>query len=168
MFSAYVTLTICQQYLALCICPESRKTCRLLNDCSASVFQSIFWLPICGHSLSKSRVPCLMLGAPIFCLESVEQLSWCSLLTAFCSSQPLYQATGGGAVQSLSHVWLSVTLWTVAMLLCLWNSPGKNTGVGCHFLLQGVFLTLGLSPHLLQWQADSLPLRPPGKTIKSH
>ena len=24
-------------------------------------------------------------------------------------------------------------------LLCPWNSPGKNTGVGCHFLLQGVF-----------------------------
>ena len=25
-----------------------------------------------------------------------------------------------------------------ARFLCLWNSPGKNTGVGCHFLLQGV------------------------------
>ena len=28
-------------------------------------------------------------------------------------------------------------------LLCAWNSPGKNTGVGCHFLLQGIFLTQG-------------------------
>ena len=27
--------------------------------------------------------------------------------------------------------------------LCLWNSPGKNTGVGCDFLLQGIFLTQG-------------------------
>ena len=27
--------------------------------------------------------------------------------------------------------------------LCLWDSPGKNTGVGCHFLLQGIFLTQG-------------------------
>ena len=26
-------------------------------------------------------------------------------------------------------------------LLCPWNFPGKNTGVGCHFLLQGIFLT---------------------------
>ena len=25
-------------------------------------------------------------------------------------------------------------------LLCPWNFPGKNTGVGCHFLLQGIFL----------------------------
>ena len=29
------------------------------------------------------------------------------------------------------------------------NSPDKNPGVGCHFLLQGVFLTQGLDPHLL-------------------
>ena len=28
----------------------------------------------------------------------------------------------------------------LARLLCLWDSPGKNTGVGCHFLLQGIFL----------------------------
>ena len=50
--------------------------------------------------------------------------------------------------------------------LCPWYSPGKNTGVGCHFLLQGIFLTQGLNPrllHLLHWQAGSLPLVPPGK-----
>ena len=38
--------------------------------------------------------------------------------------------------------------------------------MGCHFLLQGVFPTQGLNPcllHLLHWQADSLPLAPPGK-----
>ena len=51
------------------------------------------------------------------------------------------------------------------MLLCPWNFPGKNTGVGCHSLFQGIFLTQGLNPHLLHllnWQADSLPLGPPG------
>jgi len=37
------------------------------------------------------------------------------------------------------------------------DSPGKNAGVGCHFLLQGIFLTLGLNLHLLHWQADYLP-----------
>ena len=48
-----------------------------------------------------------------------------------------------------------------ARLLCPWNFPGKNTGVGCHFLLQGIFPTQGSKPclfHLLHWQADSLPL----------
>ena len=34
-------------------------------------------------------------------------------------------------------------------LLCPWDFPGENTGVGCHFLLQGIFPTQGLNPHLL-------------------
>ena len=34
-------------------------------------------------------------------------------------------------------------------LLCPWDLSGKNTGVGCHFLLQGILLTQGLNPHLL-------------------
>ena len=36
-----------------------------------------------------------------------------------------------------------------ARLLCPWDSPGKNTGVGCHALLQGIFPTQGLNPCLL-------------------
>ena len=46
-------------------------------------------------------------------------------------------------------------------LLCPWNFPGKNTGVSCHFLLQGIFLTKGLNLGLfclLCWQAGSLPV----------
>ena len=66
---------------------------------------------------------------------------------------------------------LSVTPWTVAcQLLCPWDFPGKNTGVGCHFLLQGIFLTKGSNPHLLSllyWQADSLPLYHLGSLIYS-
>ena len=53
-----------------------------------------------------------------------------------------------------------------ARLLCAWDSPGKNTGVACHVLLQGIFLTQGSNPHLLcllYWQTGSLPLAPPGK-----
>ena len=37
--------------------------------------------------------------------------------------------------------------------------PGKNTGVGFPFLLQGIFPTQGSNLGLLQWHADSLPLR---------
>ena len=43
-------------------------------------------------------------------------------------------------------------------LLSLWNFLDKNTGVGCHFLLQGIFLAHGSNLHLLHGQADSLPL----------
>ena len=45
-----------------------------------------------------------------------------------------------------------------ASLLCSWNSPGKNTGVGCHFFLQRIFPTQGLDLYLLHWQGGSLPL----------
>ena len=34
-------------------------------------------------------------------------------------------------------------------LFCPWDFPGKDTGVGSHFLLQGIFLTQGLNPGLL-------------------
>ena len=34
-------------------------------------------------------------------------------------------------------------------LLCPWDSPGKNTGAGCHSLLHGIFLTRGLNLGLL-------------------
>ena len=52
-----------------------------------------------------------------------------------------------------------------ARLLCTWNSPDKNTGVGCHSLLQGIFLTQGSNPVLLYWQADSLPLSHQGSPL---
>ena len=40
-----------------------------------------------------------------------------------------------------------------ARLLCPWHSPGKNTGTGCHALLQGIFPTQGSNPHLLHLPA---------------
>ena len=39
-------------------------------------------------------------------------------------------------------------LWH-ARLLCPWDSPGKRTGVGCHFVLQRIFLTQRLNLGLL-------------------
>ena len=53
-------------------------------------------------------------------------------------------------------------------LLCPWDFPGKNTRVGCHFLLQGTFLIQGSNLCLLSlvhWQAGSLALAPPGKSL---
>ena len=51
-------------------------------------------------------------------------------------------------------------------LLCPWDFPGKNTGVGCYFLLQGIFPTLGSNLCLLHWQAVSLPLSHQGSPNK--
>ena len=43
------------------------------------------------------------------------------------------------------------------------NSPGKNTGVDCHALLQGIFPTQGPNPGLLHCWQILLPSKPPGK-----
>ena len=67
-------------------------------------------------------------------------------------------------------------------ILCPWDSLGKNTGVGCHFLLQGIFPIQGSNPGLLHpspgdlpnpgikprsfaLQVDSLPSESPGKLL---
>ena len=59
------------------------------------------------------------------------------------------------------------TLWSHGLqpfrIFCQWNSPGKDTGVGFHSLLQGILLTQVSNPGLLHWQADPLPTEPPGE-----
>ena len=50
---------------------------------------------------------------------------------------------------------------SLSRLFCPWKFPGKNNGVGCHFLLPGISLPQGLKPSLLCllcWLADSLRL----------
>ena len=83
------------------------------------------------------------------------------------SNSKLYFAKVGltMCVCMLSHSVMSESLQLhgpqSTRLLCLWDSPGKNTGVGCDFLLQGIFSTQGLDPHilcLLHQPTDSLSL----------
>ena len=63
---------------------------------------------------------------------------------------------------------VSYSLWPHGLqpvrLLCPWDSPGKNTGAGCHALLQGTFLTQGWNPRLLlcSWIFTS---QSPGKSL---
>ena len=52
-----------------------------------------------------------------------------------------------------------------ARFLCPWGPVGKNTGVGCHSLLQGIFPTQGLNPCLLHCRG-LFTTEPPGKLEK--
>ena len=65
----------------------------------------------------------------------------------------------------LSRSFISDSLWPhgqqPSRLFCPWDFQGKNTGAGCHFLLQGIFPTRELNMrllHPLHGQADSLSL----------
>ena len=76
---------------------------------------------------------------PQFC----EITELCNLSTYF----PLSSCGGGLVAKTCPTL---ITPWTLAcQALCPWDSPGKNTGVGCHFLLQGIFLTQEWNPGLL-------------------
>ena len=67
-------------------------------------------------------------------------------------------------MKSLSRVRLSATPWTAASQAPpSMNFPGKSTGVGCHFLLQGIFPTQGLDPGLPHCRQTFLSSKPPGK-----
>ena len=64
-------------------------------------------------------------------------------------------------------VQLCPTLWShglyPAKLLCPWNSPGQETGVGSRSLLQGIFPTQGLNPGLLHCRRTFHHPEPPEK-----
>ena len=63
-----------------------------------------------------------------------------------------------------SHDWLCAPMHcSLPVSSIQWDSPGKNTGVDFHFLLQGIFLAQGSNSCLLRWQADSLPLNHQGR-----
>ena len=94
---------------------------------------------------------------------------WCPFFKGHQSNQIRAPLLGSHftLVRSLSRVRLFVIPRTiVCRLLCPWDFPSRNTGVGCHGLLQGVFLTQGSNlclSGLLHWQAGSLPVLPFGK-----
>ena len=65
------------------------------------------------------------------------------------------------AVSSLQPHGLLCPWLLCPRLLCPWDSPGMNTGVGCHFLLQGTFPTQESNPG----QVDSLLYEPQGRPV---
>ena len=71
-------------------------------------------------------------------------------------------------VCSVAQQCLFATSWTVAhQLLCPQDSPGKNTGVGCHFLSQRNFPDSGIKPASPALQVDSLPIEQLGKPVST-
>ena len=65
-----------------------------------------------------------------------EIIGWHHQLNWHEFEQTLRDSEGQGGL-------LCCSLWSHSVRQNLWDSPGKNTGVGCHSLLQGIFLTQG-------------------------
>ena len=78
-----------------------------------------------------------------------------SLLSDFSGYTPRRRITGlHGESESVSRSVMSLHFHGLrcTRLLCPWDSPGVNTGVGCHAFLQGIFPTQGANPCLLHYR----------------
>ena len=125
--------------------PKSFNACWINNKSN----NNILTLSKCGmRTMEKINRCCLkMLQARIYCL--FPPLTLLHPLIVHC-------------VCVCVCTWLCPNLQPHGLqpsrLLCAWDFSGKNTGVGCHFPPQEIFLTQGSNPHLLHWQVDSLLL----------
>ena len=72
---------------------------------------------------------------------------FCSCRNDFISAQHRMQITR--YMSSVSQLCLTLCESVDYRLLCTWDFQGKNTAVGCHFPLQGIFLTHRSNLHLL-------------------
>ena len=81
--------------------------------------------------------------------QCMRSRDWCSGGGLVIQSCPTLVTPWTVAHQaSLSMGFSRQEYWKPARLLCPWDSPGKNTVVGCHFLLQRIFLTQESNPGL--------------------
>ena len=81
----------------------------------------------------------------------VESMLVCCLWWWGEEATKVSKARGQGKLESVSCSVVSAILWHhgSGRLLYPWDSPGKNTGVGCHSLLQGIFPAQESNPGLL-------------------
>ena len=162
------TMSACMH---MCVC-VSMSTSFLLFICSPSC---TWWLiRNCKEIQSSHSKNCWELCAPPSNLKQSniwpDELYYrilliCGLSEGNFLTEDSYSLRWSSAcvLSHFSHVQLFATLWTVVLqVLCPWDSPGKNTGVGCHALLWGSSWPRS-NLCLSNGQAGSLPLVPPGE-----
>ena len=108
----------------------------------------VWWAAVYGVAQSQTRLKRLS--------SSSSTLQCC--VSSYCTAKWVSHTCVCARMSSL--VWLFVTLWTIGRLLCPWDSPGKNTGVGCMPSSRGSsrlrdWTHVSMSP---AWQADFLSL----------
>ena len=131
---------------------------------------------------------CSLPGSSVHGIFQARILEWVAMPSSRGSSQPRDQTQMshvsciGSRFFTTSSTWkaqfssvqfsrsvVSNSLWPhglkYARLLCPWDFPGKNTGVGCHFLLQGIFPTQGSNPGLLHCRQTLYPLSHQGSSV---
>ena len=146
-----------------------RIFCHLIVVAGRSQFRFPFWIGefiqgpfLVGLLYPSPALCCFSSSFPLFpsaCPSFLSVVFFLALPFCWCSGFKISQTGMVDVVallELLSHIQLFVTPWTIAgqaRFLCPWDIPVKNTGVGCCFLLQGIFMTHGLNSSLLHWRA---------------
>ena len=117
-----------------------RDACRRLWPEPSAVLEAIVHLGInfCKKKKERKKWGNVMCRAPLSGTEETHR-QWANNFVVPCGVLLVVQ----------SSLTLCDPMDCSPPVLCPWDSPGKNTGVGCHFLLQGIFLTQGSNPYLL-------------------
>ena len=150
-----------------------------LRAASPCVWPALCWLAVTARqelALRSRAGPETPTALPF------AQTAWDSLVLVSVSQHTLKRCNKASASvtaihekalksESVSRLVLSNSLWPHRLyptrLLCPWDFPGKNKGMGCRFLLQGIFPTQGLNSSLLHWQVVTLPLSQQGSPLGS-
>ena len=125
------------------------------DDCTTKqliLLKDIFFLKLCESEVAQL---CLTLCYPMDC--------------------SLPGSSVHGIFQAIVLQWIAISCPILlgrhelqpTRLLCPSDFPGKNTEVGCHFFLQGIFPTQESNSCLLHWQADTLPLSHQGSQVSA-
>ena len=147
--------------------PGDRNFATLWGTLAASQLDPLKWLYLSCYQKKKKKKETCMNTYPLVCLAlddceseinnyTNQQLIPNPLHSSRTDSPSILFVLGSDVVPylqgMLGHSAEPSSLWThgrlPTRLLCPWDFPGKNTGRGCHFLLQGIFLSqrLNLSP----------------------
>ena len=124
-------------------------------------FPSVLWLPSLFVSAFFSLALIISICFHVWlsltrnCTFCEELIVWFTYVSAACRTIPDTVVCARSVVSDSAPPWPEPT-----RLLCPWDFSGKNTGVSCSFLLQGIEPKSPVSPTL---QADSLPAQPLGK-----
>ena len=130
----------------------------LTNVCSCITKCQLFWVVYIPHVLD-----------PVYAPPQGH-----SNLSSHGSKSPAPFALSSGISNGRNSLWGQTESLSVCLTLCYpmgcslpdsspWNSPGENTGVSSHFLLQGIFPTQGVEPRSPTLQTDSFPSEPAGR-----
>ena len=131
----------CQWMSSCLVHPDTRSVCsehRTFRPCTLGSESHS------GHILTNAA------GGQSHPWRNAEEDLTLGVISHLCQLQPLSLS------ESVSRSVMSDCLrphgLSPARLLCPWNSEGRNTGVGCHALLQGIFPSQGSNPGLLNYR----------------